>query len=29
MDRRQWLALFLVMLMIGSTFAYAGATALF
>lgn len=29
MDRQQWLALFLVVLMIGSALAYAGAAALF
>lgn len=29
MNRQQWLALFLVFLMIGSSLAYAGAAVLF
>lgn len=29
MDRKQWLAVFLVLLMIGSTLAYAGVSGLF
>lgn len=29
MDRQQWLAIVLVVLMIGSSLAYAGAAALF